>query len=233
MSYLTAIYRDKSPSTGSKAVLACVHALIVGVAAWLMFWGGISRVDGVLGRPHQLASEVRRGMLMGAATLYLARTMAAICIFVQRRMGWAEVGIIALWIGAMDVSFAYFGGRNVASFGGIGDVGVFLLLAGSVVHTASEWQRHRWKQRPENAGHLYTGGLFRHARHINYFGDEALFTGWTLMTGQMALLVIPVIMALGFLFGNIPALDRYLEERYGDDFRNYARRTKRFIPYVY
>ena len=60
-----------------------------------------------------------------------------------------------------------------------------------------------------------------------------MFTGWVLMTGQLGLLIIPVVMALLFIFGNIPALDRYLEDRYGDEYRVYARTVKRFIPYVY
>jgi protein-S-isoprenylcysteine O-methyltransferase Ste14 len=37
-------------------------------------------------------------------------------------------------------------------------------------------------------------------------------------------------MALGFLFVNIPALDRDLAERYGRDYQAYARRVKRFVP---
>jgi protein-S-isoprenylcysteine O-methyltransferase Ste14 len=233
MKDLTAIYGDKSPSMKSKATLVCVHLLIVLAAAWLLFGGGIAKVDMLLGRQPQLASALRRGMLMGAAGLYFLRTVATIFIFLKRRMGWSEVGLIALWIMTIDMAFVYVGGRNEASFGNMGVIGVVLLLAGSAVNTVSEWQRHQWKQRPENAGRLYTGGLFRYARHINYFGDQVLFTGWMLITGHVALLVIPVIMAFGFLFGNIPALDRYLEKRYGDDYRNYARVTKRFIPYVY
>jgi len=217
----------------SKAALVCVHLLIVVVATWFMFWGGIYQVDIFLGRSHQLASEVRRGILMSAAIFYFLRTLVTIFIFLKRRMGWSEASVIALWIAAIDILFAYFGGRNEASLGTTGVIGVVLLLGGSFVNTVSEWQRYQWKQQPENAGRLYTGGLFRYTRHINYFGDEVLFTGWVLVTGQMELLIIPGIMAFGFLFENIPALDRYLEERYGDDYRNYARTVKRFIPYVY
>ena len=229
----TAIYRDRSPSMKSKAALVCVHLLIAVAALWLMFWGGIYKVDSFLGRSHQLATRVRRGILMGAAGLYFLRTAMTILVFLKRRMGWPEVGIIALWMMVARILFAYLGGRDDTSFGMMGIIGVVLLLAGSVVNTATEWQRHQWKQQLENAGHLYTGGLFRYARHINYFGDEVLFTGWALITGQVELLIIPAIMAFGFLFGNIPALNRYLEERYGDDFQDYERTTKRFIPYVY
>jgi hypothetical protein len=32
---------------------------------------------------------------------------------------------------------------------------------------------------------------------------------------------------------HLSALDAYLEERYGTEFRNYAARTRKFIPFVY
>jgi hypothetical protein len=64
-------------------------------------------------------------------------------------------------------------------------------VLGSALNTGAERQRYRWKRRPENAGHLYTGGLFAYARHINYFGDQVLFTGWALITGRLWLFLIP------------------------------------------
>jgi steroid 5-alpha reductase family enzyme len=233
MTELTAVYRDKSPSRRTKAALVCLHMLIVAAAVWLLLAGGIAVLDNFFGRQHQLASSLRRSALAAAAVLYFLRTVATVFVFLKRRMPWYEVGTIALWIAVIDLLFAYFGGRNEASFGAAGFAGAALVLAGSAINTVSELQRHLWKQRPENSGHLYTGGLFRYARHINYFGDEVLFTGWALMTGRAVLLLIPVIMALGFIFVNIPALDRYLAERYGDEYRKYARTAKRFIPYVY
>jgi protein-S-isoprenylcysteine O-methyltransferase Ste14 len=230
---LTAVYRDKAPSFGSKVTLVCAHLLIVVIAVWLLFGGGIAMPEDFLGRPHQVAPSLRRGALAGAAGLYLLRTLATIFVFMKRRMPWSEAGMIALWIAVIDLLFAYFGGRNEGSFGLMGVAGAALLLAGSVVNTGSEWQRHLWKRQPANAGHLYTGGLFRYARHINYFGDEVLFTGWVLMTGRLGLLLIPVIMAFGFMFVNVPAQDRYLKERYGQEYQTYARGVKRFIPYIY
>jgi protein-S-isoprenylcysteine O-methyltransferase Ste14 len=233
MTDLTAIYRDKSPSLGSKATLVCIHLLVVVLSVWLLLGVGIAVLDDFFGRQQQLASNLRREVLAAAAVLYFLRTTVTIFVFLKRRMPWSEVGMIALWVAAIDLLFAYFGGRNEDVFALMGVVGAILLLAGSAVHTGSELQRHLWKQHPQNAGHLYTGGLFRYARHINYFGDEILFTGWVLMTGRAGLLLIPVIMAFGFIFANIPALDRYLEERYGDEYRAYAQTVKRFIPYIY
>jgi protein-S-isoprenylcysteine O-methyltransferase Ste14 len=52
-------------------------------------------------------------------------------------------------------------------------------------------------------------------------------------TTLVGLLIIPILMASGFILLNIPAQDRYLEERYGDEYHAYARTVKRFIPYIY
>jgi steroid 5-alpha reductase family enzyme len=230
---LTAVYRDKSPSPASRSTLACIHLLFVGIVVWLLFGGGIVLVEGLPGAGPRRALPLRRWALLMAAALYFVRTLATIFVFMKRRMPWSEAVTIALWILTIDVLFAFLGGRNEAPFGPVGVAGVALVLAGSTVNTGSELQRHLWKQRPENSGHLYTGGLFRFARHINYFGDEVLFTGWALMTGQPWLLAVPALMVCGFVFVNIPAQDRYLEDRYGDEYRAYAQNVKRFIPYIY
>ncbi len=231
---LADVYRDKSPSLATKATLAALHLMIVAVVWWLLLGGGLGSVDGWLGRgERQSATDFRLGLLAAAAALYFLRTVATLFVFMKRRMPWSEVATIAVWVGIIDLTFAYFGGRASAPVGRWEAIGVLLLLAGSAINTGSEWQRNRWKQRPENAGRVYTGGLFRFARHINYFGDEVLFTGWVLLTATPALLIVPVLMACGFIFLNIPAQNRYLEDRYGDEYRVYARRVKRFVPYVY
>jgi protein-S-isoprenylcysteine O-methyltransferase Ste14 len=233
MTDLTAIYREKSASLSSKLALASTHLLFVAVVVWLLFGNGISLVEGVVGASRQLAPEPRRVVLVAATVLYFMRTLLTIFVFMKRRMPWSEFATVALWVGTIELLFAYFGGRNETPFATDGTLGVVLVVAGSILNTGSELQRHRWKRHPENAGHLYIRGLFAYARHINYFGDEVLFIGWVLITGQAWLLVVPAIMACGFVFVNIPALDRYLEERYSDEYHPYARKVKRFIPFVY
>ena len=69
--------------------------------------------------------------------------------------------------------------------------------------------------------------------HINYFGDIVLFTGLAMTTHSLSMLVIPLIMALNFVFNIIPSLDRYLEKKYKDEFSDYAGRTKKLIPLIY
>jgi len=230
---LAEMYRDKSPSTLPKSILALLHLSAICAAAWLLFGGGILAVSGWLHLGADLASPLRRALLLGAAAVYFLRVLVTLFVFLERRMGWAEVGTVAAWIGALYVCFAFFGGRQTAPVGLREVVGVLLYLGGSYLNSGAEYQRHVWKQQPKHHGQLYTEGLFRYAMHINYFGDLVLFSGWVLLAGRLLLWIIPILMLLGFVFLNIPALDRYLAERYGEAFRMYAARTKRLVPFVY
>jgi steroid 5-alpha reductase family enzyme len=172
-------------------------------------------------------------LLLGAAAVYFLRSLLTTFVFLKRRMSWAEVSTIAGWIGSLQLLFAFLGGRQTAPVGLVEMVGILLYVGGSYLNSGSEFQRHVWKQQPEHQDQLYTEGLFRYAMHINYFGDLVLFTGWVLLTRRWVLLVVPGLMLLGFVFLNIPALDRYLAERYGEAFRAYAARTKKLIPFLY
>ncbi len=40
-------------------------------------------------------------------------------------------------------------------------------------------------------------------------------------------------MGLSFVYMHIPGLDSYLAERYGDEFKAYAEKTRKFIPFIY
>lgn len=125
------------------------------------------------------------------------------------------------------------GGTNSNALGAVGVVGAALFVVGSCVNSHAEYVRHLWKQRPENHGRLYTGGLFRYSRHPNYFGDLLSFSGLCLISGAWVTAVIPVMMLTGFVLVNVPALDSHLHEKYGVAFDECANRTRKLIPFVY
>jgi protein-S-isoprenylcysteine O-methyltransferase Ste14 len=60
-----------------------------------------------------------------------------------------------------------------------------------------------------------------------------LFSGFAMLTRNPWAFVLPALMAAGFLFVHIPTLDGYLKHRYGEEFREWERRTSRFIPFLY
>jgi len=140
-------------------------------------------------------------------------------------MAFFEIGLLLVGGGAF---------RNHATdLGWLDGLAIILFIAGSWLNTGSEVQRNWWKQDAANKGKCYTGGLFRHSMHINYFGDVVLFSGWSLLTSNLWTLLLPFAMALMFAFLHIPALDAYLAGRYGHAFNEYAKQTKRLIPYVW
>jgi protein-S-isoprenylcysteine O-methyltransferase Ste14 len=117
--------------------------------------------------------------------------------------------------------------------GAVEVIGILLYLSGSYINTHSEYYRHVWKLKAENRGRLYTKGLFGLAMHINYFGDIVLFIGLAMVTHSLSMLVIPLIMTTNFTFNIIPSLDKYLEKKYKDEFREYSKKTKKLIPMIY
>ena len=196
--------------------LAVAVAVAVGAGCWIV----LSRT-----------TSARAILLAAGFAIYYARFLFALLVTLKREVTWAEVAAVAPWIAFIVIfnAFATTGepaGIAVAS-------GVVLYLAGSWINSSSEYRRFLWKQRPENRGRLYTGGLFRYAAHINYFGDLLLFTGLALITGSNYTLIVPVLMLAGFVFVHIPRLDSHLRQKYSPAFDEYSSRTRHLIPFVY
>ena len=130
-------------------------------------------------------------------------------------------------------AFATVGGKNKQVVGGVEVIGMLLYLIGSYINTYSEYARHVWKSKKINNGRLYTEGLFNLSMHINYFGDIVLFAGFAMITNSFSMFIIPLIMTVNFVFNIIPLLDKYLEKKYGEEFRDYRKKTKKLIPLIY
>ncbi len=227
------MHGEHDSSLGPKVALSAIHTGVLVLVAWLLFGHGAASVLAPFGLGTVEADLARRALLFAAGLIYWFRLTYGLFAIFRRRLGWSEAVIVGAWLFFIHTAFALLGAINVAALGLLAALGIPLYLLGSIVHTASEVQRHRWKRKKDNAGRLYTEGLFHYARHINYFADMVLFTGYALLTGRVAALAIPVIMTLGFIFGHVPTLDRYLESRYGDEYRIWAARIPRLVPWLY
>ena len=98
------------------------------------------------------------------------------------------------------------------------------------MNTWSEYERKLWKNEPGNRGRLFTGGLLRLSRNINYFGDVLLFAGWAIATDAWWNAWVPLAMGLSFHFHHIPDKEAYLSQKYSQDWPLYAGSTKGLIP---
>jgi len=216
-----------------RLLMTVIHAAAVAATGWLLLGDGLEVFRAHWGTGWSLASPLRRWLLFAAALIYFLRVLLTIFVTLKRKIGWGEAVLIAGWVFLIDVLFAVLGGVNPRATGPVTVLGVLLYVTGSWLNTGSELQRKWWKEQPQNAGRLFTGGLFRYAVHINYFGDELLFTGCAFITGRAWTLLVPLLMLAGFLFFNIPELDRHLRAHYGAEFDAYARRTRSFVPFLY
>ena len=108
-----------------------------------------------------------------------------------------------------------------------------MLFRSVVLNSAGEILRNQWKKSPENIGKIYTDGFFKYSRHINYFGDLLWVIAYAMITKNVWSISIPIFLFSFFAFYNAPKLDKYLKEKYGNDYDEYAKKTKMLIPFIY
>ncbi len=183
---------------------------------------------------YQIGGDFWRSfILLGCYLIYMVRLFVTLFVFYRRKMVWFEAIVILNFMPFIFPYISYISGKCLQTVGLIEAAGVVVFLLGSYLNTASEWQRHYWKQKAENKGKLYTQGLFKHAIHINYLGDGLIFTGLVIITRNTEPLFIPVAMMLNFIIILIPLKNRYLNEKYGEDFNIYENHTKKLIPFIF
>ena len=104
-------------------------------------------------------------------------------------------------------------------------VGVALLL-----WTLVTFVRHRTTVNPyKAASSLCTGGPFRFSRNPIYLGDWFILGGVSLLLATAWPLVFaPLIWAL-LRYGVIRHEEAHLEARFGDDYRAYMKRVRRWL----
>ena len=185
-------------------------------------------------KPYKIQGDpVRNLIILLGMIVYLLRLLVTLFVFFRRKLYWGEALVIANIMPWIFPYVAYMSGEKDTAVGSMEIMGILLVIAGSTLNSASEYLRHAWKKKKENIGKIYTEGLFKYARHINYFGDILIFTGFAAMARQIELMIIPACMAAFFTVILIPLKENYLREKYGDAFVAYAARTKRLVPFIY
>lgn len=228
------MHGEQETSQIPRATCTALHAVMVAFAAWIYFGGGAVFLSSLVGRPCPDAGDFgRRVVLMCFAIAVFVRLTVTFFILLKRRFAWSEFWGVITAIFVYQVVFAVLALCEAHPVGATDLTAIALFLVGSYLNTGSELQRKRFKQDPRNRGKLYTDGLFRYARHINYFGDFLWVAGWALVTRNIWALAIPILLAMGFIFGFIPSLTKHLRGKYGDEFDAWEKRTKAFIPFVY
>lgn len=80
---------------------------------------------------------------------------------------------------------------------------------------------------------LHTKGMYKYLRHPSYAGSLVSFTGMGMALNNwlsMTVIVIPVFIS--FIF-RVNIEEKVLQEQFGDEYRAYMKRSKRFFPFIY
>ena len=227
------MYGEDETNFNLRYVLVLIHALIIVIVAWIYFGGGIVLIGNVFNIQITEGNYLRLTILFSFSLVYFVRILFTLFSFLKRRMDWKEMVTVAFGLAVYHIGFALTGAAQTAPIDILDVIPIFLFILGSYFNTGSEYQRKKFKAKPENKGKLYTEGLFRYSQHMNYFGDFLWILGFALMTRNFWAFIMPLFCFISFVFVNIPMLNTYLKEKYKEQFEEWNKRTKKFIPFIY
>jgi protein-S-isoprenylcysteine O-methyltransferase Ste14 len=78
-------------------------------------------------------------------------------------------------------------------------------------------------------GYLLERGPYAWSRNPMYVGELLLWLGQAILYGSLGVLAGGALLALAMRFGAIPREERALEARFGERYRDYARRVPRWL----
>lgn len=225
------LYTKKEKSIPQKTVLITLETVILLISYWILFAGGYNKIFSL---SDQISGNYTRHLILFIFNIIVfLRIKITVFYLIKRNIPWEEAFSITFAFALYYIGFALFGYKAQNNTGLIDVIAVLIFITGSYLNTGSELTRDRWKRNPENKGKLYTTGLFKYSMHINYFGDILWVTGYVVLTRNWYSISILIFLLCFFAFYNIPKLDRYLSSKYGEQFDEYNKKTKKFIPFIY
>jgi protein-S-isoprenylcysteine O-methyltransferase Ste14 len=223
----------KETSNTLRIVWFVSHSIFLYIAYLICFDDKLLWLDSILDVDFQGGNFYRRCCLWGFGVLMYIRMNLTTFHLLKRKMPIEELFGVIIGCAVYQIGFVLLGGWQSSPLSLLDVFGILLFIIGSYINTYSEIQRKRFKDDPNNNGKLYTQGLFKYARHINYFGDICWVTGWAIVTNNIWSMFIPISLTLGFIFLFIPELSRYLETNYVDEYLDWKKQTKKLIPFIY
>lgn len=231
--YKMDLYGQNSKSIPQKIIIHIIEIIFLWLSYWILFQSGGRWLESNLHIHDAIGATSRREIIFIFNIIIFLRLAYMMFFLLKRKIPWEESVSVPFAFALYFIGYPLFVLPVTHSIDGIDFLGVGLFAAGCVLNSGSEILREQWKRHPENNGKIYSGGFFRYARHINYFGDILWVSAYAIITRNWYSIVIPVFLFCFFAFYNAPKLDNHLKSKYGKDYDDYARKTKMLIPFVY
>ena len=107
--------------------------------------------------------------------------------------------------------------------------GIFLYVLGVFLHFTSDMQK--FTQLKNKPGHLIDDGLFKRCRNINYFGELLIYSSFALLSMHWISWVVLLLFIILVWAPNMIRKDKSLAKY--DNFEDYKKGSKLFIPFIY
>ncbi|MBS1622595.1 MAG: DUF1295 domain-containing protein [Bacteroidetes bacterium] len=227
------LYGQKSKSIPQKVIIHLLEIALLYLSYWILFGQGGDWCAAHLHITPAHGNEQRRVVIFAFNVIIFLRLAYMMFFLLKRKIPWEESISVPFAFALYYIGFPLFVLPVSGQAGVSGYLAIGLFALGCTLNTGGEILRDRWKKLPENKGRIYTGGFFRYARHINYFGDLLWVSGYAIMTGNIYSITIPIFLFCFFAFYNAPMLDKYLKEKYGPEYDSYAAHTAMLIPFIY
>lgn len=155
---------------------------------------------------------------------------------------WTALPFLSLTILGFVAAFIDFGFRQNFTFQVFAVVGLVLLLSGGAIRMKA--RLHLKKKAGFNSlvetsqlqivnkHKLVTDGLYKHIRHPLYLGEIIRNLGVAILFSSVYGILI-VSLASIFLLFRIQMEEKILIVVFGQKYKEYKRRTKKLIPYIY
>ena len=133
---------------------------------------------------------------------------------------------IAPWI---IISEVFYDIRMISNINIIIASSIFLYAFGVFLHFTSDMQK--FTQLKSKPGQLIDDGLFRSCRNINYFGELLIYSSFAVLSMHwipwVVLLLFIILVWVPNMFRKDKSLAKY------DNFEDYKKGSKLFIPFIY
>jgi len=115
-------------------------------------------------------------------------------------------------------------------------IGIIFLIIGGIIMVTSRIQLGKYGTPIVHTGEdhkLVTKGLYKIVRHPMYFGAIIMMLGPYIAFRSILLLIGTVITYIPLMRMRIKMEEETLIGTFGDDYKNYMKRTKKLIPFIY
>lgn len=227
------LYGQKSKSIPQKIVIHLIEILILWLSYWILFQSGGAWFEKHLHIQNATENMERRTIIFVFNVIVFFRLAYMMIVLLKRKIPWEESVSVPFAFALYFIGYPLFVLPISAPIDGLDYFAIGLFVIGCILNSGGEILRNEWKKKPENKGKIYTKGFFKYSRHINYFGDILWVTAYALITKNWYSITIPIFLFCFFAFYNAPKLDKYLKEKYGKGYEEYAEKTKMLIPFIY